>query len=38
MRAGANFMVAVSWVFKVDVAANVRHITDRIHDIKEKLD
>ena len=38
MRAGANFMVAGSWVFKGDVAANVRHITDRIHDIKEKLD
>ena len=38
MRAGANFMVAGSWVFKGDVAANVRHITERIHDIKEKLD
>ena len=38
MRAGANFMVAGAWVFKGDVAANVRHITDRIHDIKEKLD
>ena len=38
MRAGANSMVAGSWVFKGDVAANVRHITERIHDIKEKLD
>ena len=38
MRAGANFMVAGSWVFKGDVAANVRHITEKIHNIKEKLD
>ena len=29
MRAGANLMVAGSWVFKGDVAANVRHITEK---------
>ena len=32
--AGANLMVAGSWVFKGDVAANVRHITEKIHNIK----
>ena len=38
MRAGANLMVAGSWVFKGDVAANVRHITEKIHNIKKELD
>lgn len=37
MRAGANLLVAGSWVFKGDVAANVRHITEKIHNIKKEL-
>ena len=37
-EAGANLMVAGSWVFKGDVAANVRHITEKIHNIKKELD
>ena len=27
-----------TWVFKGDVAANVRHITEKIHNIKKELD
>ena len=30
MKAGANLFVAGSWVFKGDIAANVRHIQNRI--------
>lgn len=38
MKAGANLFVAGSWVFKGDIAANVRHIQNRIEEIGDKIE
>lgn len=38
MRAGANLMVAGSCVFNGDISANVRHIKERIKNIREKIE
>ena len=38
MKAGANLFVAGSWVFKGDIAANVRHIQNRIEEIGDTIE
>lgn len=38
MKAGANLMVAGSWVFHGDLTANVERITRRMRKIQEELD
>ena len=38
MKAGANLFVAGSWVFKGDIAANVRHIQNRIEEIVDTIE
>ena len=38
MKAGANLFVAGSWVFKSDIAANVRHIQNRIEEIGDTIE
>ena len=38
MKAGANLFVAGSWVFKDDIAKNVRHIQNKIHEIADTLE
>ena len=38
MKAGANLFVAGSWVFKDDIAKNVRNIQNKIHEIADTLE
>ena len=38
MKAGANLFVAGSWAFKGDIAANVRHIQNRIEEIGDTIE
>ena len=38
MKAGANLFVAGSWVFKGDIAANGRHIQNRIEEIGDTIE
>lgn len=38
MKAGANLFVAGSWVFRGDIAANVRHIQNRIEEIGDTIE
>ena len=38
MKAGANLFVAGSWVFEGDIAANVRHIQNRIEEIGDTIE
>lgn len=38
MKAGANLFVAGSWVFKDDIAKNVRNIQNKIHEIADALE
>ena len=38
MKAGANLLVAGSYVFNGDLASNVRRITKRIQHIKEDME
>ena len=38
MKAGANLFVAGSWVFKDDIAKNLRNIQNKIHEIADTLE
>ena len=38
MKAGANLLVAGSYVFKGDLASSVRHAKERMNDIIREID